>query len=129
MIITGRVSSGFGEGAYFMTRDVYLEQFREKLGFEPFPGTLNIETFNPEIVRELRLKADKIHGGGGFGDVLYVRAVLNDEVDGAILFPVKTHHRDVCLEFVAPVNLRKTLKLRDGDTVSLKIMDDESSDY
>jgi len=115
------VKSGFGEGAYFITRSVYRDQFREKLGFDPFPGTLNIEVCDPEIVERIREGAPVIQGGGGFGDVLYVKALLNGEVEGAILFPLKTHHRQGCLEFVAPVNLRKTLKLRDGDTVSLDI--------
>ncbi|MCQ8904101.1 MAG: CTP-dependent riboflavin kinase [Methanothermobacter sp.] len=121
----GTVKSGFGEGAYFITRSVYQEQFRKKLGFDPFPGTLNIEVGDPEILDRIKRGAPVIHGGGGFGDVLYVKAVLNGEVEGAILFPVKTHHRAGCLEFVAPVNLRKTLKLRDGDTVSLDIESDE----
>ncbi len=115
------MKSGFGEGAYFITRSVYRDQFREKLGFDPFPGTLNIEVGDPEIVERIREGAPVIQGGGGFGDVLYVKALLNGVVEGAILFPLKTHHRQGCLEFVAPVNLRKTFKLRDGDTVSLDI--------
>src|SRR5919197_1426942 len=39
----GIVISGMGEGAYYMSLDGYKKQFREKLGYEPYPGTLNIK--------------------------------------------------------------------------------------
>jgi len=42
IFINGSVFSGFGEGAYYVTKGGYREQFSEKLGFTPFPGTLNI---------------------------------------------------------------------------------------
>jgi len=38
----GTVFSGLGEGAYYMSLDGYKEQFVKKLGFSPYPGTLNI---------------------------------------------------------------------------------------
>lgn len=41
--LEGRVVSGMGEGAYYMSLEGYRKQFREKLGYEPFPGTLNIK--------------------------------------------------------------------------------------
>ncbi|MDI6701799.1 DUF120 domain-containing protein [Methanothermobacter wolfeii] len=122
MQVKGRVRSGLGEGAYFMTRDVYLEPFREILGSDPFPGTLNIEIDDPMITEKILKGARRIRGGHGFGDVLYVKALLNDDVEGALVFPLKTRHSPSCLEFIAPVPLRKTLKLRDGDTVTLKII-------
>ena len=43
----GHVVSGMGEGAYYMSLEGYRKQFREKLGYEPFPGTLNIKLSDP----------------------------------------------------------------------------------
>ena len=40
--LTGVVISGLGEGRYYMSIPHYKEQFGSSLGFEPFPGTLNI---------------------------------------------------------------------------------------
>jgi riboflavin kinase len=44
-VLRGRVVSGLGEGQHYISRQGYLKQFREKLGFEPFPGTLNIKLY------------------------------------------------------------------------------------
>jgi len=46
----GRVVGGLGQGQYYISRKGYRNQFFQKLGFVPFPGTLNIkldEPFNP----------------------------------------------------------------------------------
>ena len=32
-----------GEGSYYMSLKGYKKQFKEKLGYEPFPGTLNLK--------------------------------------------------------------------------------------
>ena len=40
--VVGEVSSGLGEGRYYISRKSYIIQFQEKLGFIPFLGTLNI---------------------------------------------------------------------------------------
>ena len=42
MEITGIVTTGLGKAAYFLGQDFYKNQFRERLGFTPFPGTLNL---------------------------------------------------------------------------------------
>lgn len=39
----GKIVTGMGEGAYYMSLEGYKKQFREKLGYEPFPGTLNVK--------------------------------------------------------------------------------------
>src|SRR6476661_1489088 len=39
----GKIVNGMGEGAYYMSLDEYKKQFKEKLGYEPFPGTLNLK--------------------------------------------------------------------------------------
>lgn len=40
--LVGTLISGLGEGRYYMSLEPYRQQFLEHLGFEPFPGTLNI---------------------------------------------------------------------------------------
>jgi len=42
-IITGKIISGIKKGAFFTQLDWVQEQCLEKLGFKPFPGTLNLE--------------------------------------------------------------------------------------
>lgn len=41
---TGRVFSGVGEGSFYVS--LYSKKFLEKLGFRPYPGTLNLRLVN-----------------------------------------------------------------------------------
>ncbi|MEM2577176.1 MAG: DUF120 domain-containing protein, partial [Candidatus Bathyarchaeia archaeon] len=41
--LEGKVFSGLGEGAYYISQPEYKKQFIEKLGFNPYPGTLNVK--------------------------------------------------------------------------------------
>ena len=49
LIIRGVVATGMGEGQYYVTQPGYLEQFKDKLGFIPFEGTLNLK-MNPSDI-------------------------------------------------------------------------------
>lgn len=123
MKIKGIIVSGTHEGSYFMSLDVYQEEFLEKLGFKPFPGTLNLEISTEDVksILDLSDKMGIIKGSGKFGDVKFLPAQLNEEISGAVLFPVKTEHSDEILEFVAEENLREAHQLKDGDPATLKI--------
>ena len=56
----------------------------------------------------------------GFGAVKYIKAILNDEIEGAIVFPAKTEHTENYLEFIAEDKLRDKLNLEDGDIVNIE---------
>lgn len=130
MNIKGIVVSGTRKGSYFVSQKVYSDQFQQKLGFKPFPGTLNIEIGGETLKQIDQIPEEKkgiIQGKEGFGDVNFIKAALN-EIDGALLFPVKTEHPRDILEFIAAVNLRKSLKLNDGDLVTLKVKSDENNE-
>ncbi|MEM4911999.1 MAG: DUF120 domain-containing protein, partial [Metallosphaera sp.] len=44
--IRGRATSGLGEGRIFLSLPYYMESFKKFLGFEPFPGTLNLTIYD-----------------------------------------------------------------------------------
>lgn len=120
---TGEVVSGIREGSYYIRQPKYAEQLKKILGFVPYPGTVNIKV-DEETVKEMAAFADvEIKGfvdeGRSFGGARLCPARL-EEVDGAIIFPTRTHHRDI-IEFIAAKNLRKTLKLKDGDIVEVEV--------
>lgn len=124
MELKGIIISGMGKGKYFMSQDVYIEQFQEKLKFKPFSGTLNIKIEANEIAQIMNISNDKfgfISGKGKLGDVKFIKAVLNDDVEGAIIFPAKTRHTEDILEFISNKNLRESLKIKDGDKVTVNI--------
>ena len=123
MKINGEVTTGLGKAAYFLSQEFYTREFKKNCGFVPFPGTLNIvvpESYLDEI-NEIKDSCENIiKPDEGFGAVKYIRAVLNDEVEGAIVFPAKTAHDENYLEFIAENKLRDELSLEDGDIVCLE---------
>lgn len=124
MKIKGLITSGSQKGAFFMSQEFYASQFQAKLGFKAFEGTLNILIDEEELEKIKRVKdkkMDLIKGAEGFGDVGFVKATINDQIEGAIIFPIKTHHPAEFLEFIAPEKLRTALKLHDGDEVTLTL--------
>jgi riboflavin kinase len=124
MEINGTIISGMGKGTYFMSQEIYIKQFQEKLHFKPYVGTLNIKLEknrkNP-LINISKEKFRLVKGEGNFGDVKFIKAVLNHDTFGALVFPAKTEHTEDVLEFISNKNLRESLKLKDGDIVSITI--------
>ena len=126
--LVGTVVKGMGEGSYYMSLNGYRLQFISKLGFDPYPGTLNIKldkmyidakqeiTKYPPIIIEGFSDGKRTYGG-----VRCYRAKMNDTIDGAILIPERTHHDDSILEFISPVKIMDTLGIKHGDKVSIKV--------
>ncbi len=124
--ITGRATSGLGEGAFYMRQKGYREQFRKKLGFEPYEGTLNLKVSGAELSKLMILLGEKgipIEGfeaaGRTFGGAKVFRARVKG-VDCAVILPIRTHHTDV-LEVISNEFLRNRLGIADGDPVALDV--------
>jgi len=126
--IEGRVFTGLGEGAYYLSRKGYKKQFAQ-LGISPFFGTLNLKTKEMEKVGVLRNSAPIIlkgfeEGGRKFGDIagIHGRASFGKKKSRVLaVFPIRSHYKNDVLELVSEENLRKKFKLKDGDPVSLNI--------
>ncbi len=129
VLLEGALFSGIGEGAWYVTQPGYRKQFNEKLGFDPFPGTLNLR-LKPEYEDERKLLETIPHiqidgfrdGERTFGPVTCYRAKINDAEDGALICAVRTHYPADVIELIAPNDLRAKLGLKDGDIVKTRIM-------
>lgn len=123
MKIEGKVTSGLGKAAFFLSQEFYVNEFKKNLGFIPFPGTLNI-IVNQKHLSEINQIKDEcenlIKPDTEFGAVKYIDAVLNDNIEGAIVFPAKTTHEENYLEFIASDKLRDKYNLKDGDIVEIE---------
>jgi riboflavin kinase, archaea type len=125
----GRVVSGMGEGAYYMSLEGYRKQFREKLGYEPFPGTLNIKLSDPISMHSRRdLSTHPSILIEGFSDKLrtygWVRcypAKINDRLveNAALLILERTHYDDSTIEVIAPISIKENAKIKNGDRISI----------
>ena len=123
MKINGEVTTGLGKAAYFLSQEFYTKEFKKNLGFIPYPGTLNVIVSDEYLdeINEIKNSCENlIKPDEGFGAVKYIEAKLNDNVNGAIVFPAKTTHEENYLEFIAEDKLRDKLDLKDGDIVSLE---------
>lgn len=125
-LLTGTVSEGDGEGAYYMSQPFYERGFEELFGFTPFPGTLNlqVEGKDLETVRVLRtqdaLEIPKVQTPERtFGGVTGYPAEVED-IEAALIFPHRTRHERVA-EVIAPVRLRDALDLEDGDELAVQV--------
>ena len=126
-ILSGAVVSGIGEGKYYMSLEPYKQQFRTHLGFEPYPGTLNIRL--PSSALPVRKKIDnlgwiRIKGfstdGRTFGDAKCLPCRIGS-VPCGIVVPGRTHYPEDIIEVIAPVALRRKLGVEDTDTVTVEV--------
>jgi riboflavin kinase, archaea type len=123
----GTLFRGFGEGGYYVSLKGYARPFFQALGFEPFPGTLNLRLVG-EAMLEQRRSLDFFagvevsgfkDGGRTFGPVKCFRAEVEGKYPGAVLAIERTHYDSSVLEVIAPLNLRDALGLKDGDGCSV----------
>lgn len=129
LTLEGEVFTGLGEGAFYVTRQGYRAQFIEKLGFDPFPGTLNLRIKSVNGVNTRRLlehyRGIEIKGFSDglrtYGPVKCFKAVINGRLNGALLLIKRSHYGPEVAEVIAPHNLREELNLRDGDLVRVQV--------
>ncbi len=126
-VMNGTVVSGIGEGKYYMSLAPYKAQFKTHLGFEPYPGTLNIRLSSSSI--PVRKKIDalewiRIKGfstdGRTFGDAKCIPCHIGT-ISCGIVMPGRTHYPEDIIEVVAPVALRRKLGVEDTDTVTVEV--------
>lgn len=132
VVLRGEVTTGKGEGEFFVSLDGYAKQFRSKLGYSPFPGTLNVDLTAESTARRPRLSAVDAtridgweEGDRSFGPVAcYPARLVRDgrAVESVhVLVPERTDHDEDQLEVIAPVELRSAYDIDDGDQLTIEI--------
>ncbi|ELY86903.1 DUF120 domain-containing protein [Natrinema altunense] len=135
--LEGTVTSGMGEGRHYISLPGYKRQFEDRLGYEPFPGTLNVDLREDSVRRRsamASLEPVPIDGWESddrtYGPAVCYPATI-ETADGATyddaytIAPERTHHDDDQLEVIAPDKLREELALEDGDHVTVSVGDRE----
>jgi riboflavin kinase len=139
--LEGSVTGGMGEGKHYISLPGYMEQFRERLGYEPFPGTLNVDlTADSVRVRPGIRSLDAVpideweDDERTFGSATCYAATLEgagETYAGAhIIVPDRTHHDETQIEVIAPDRLRDALGLDDGDRITITVegVEDDGAD-
>ena len=127
--LKGTLVSGMGEGAYYMGLKGYTKQFKSKIGYVPYPGTLNVrldQKIHQEAIKQFEtLNGVKIKsfsdGKRTYGWVKCFTAKLNNSTNCELIILERTHHDDSIIELISKSCIRKTAKLKDDSKVSIKI--------
>ncbi|MDI6885760.1 MAG: DUF120 domain-containing protein [archaeon] len=131
--IAGRLITGLGEGKYYTTLEGYKRQFEAKLGFIPFPGTLNLSLDSQSVAARKKLDVRKGIEIEGFesekrtfgGGKCFLCKIVKKEAEGiksAVIIPDRTHYPDDVLEIISPIYLRHELQLKDGDEIRTRVV-------
>jgi len=130
LTLEGILFTGLGEGAYYISLERYRKQFIEKLGFDPYPGTLNLKLatdYDLKARSELEAYPSvEIEGfrneNRTFGPVKCYPAIVENKVKGALVTALRSHYDSSVIEVIAPVFLRRHLKLKDGHKVKVEVL-------
>ncbi len=126
--LLGRLATGIGQGRLFTRLEWARAQFIDKLGIDPYPGTVNLVLENaadlkkwaevraaPGIVMESP-EADWCNGR-------CYRVRIEGKITGAIVLPEVPGYPASKLEMIAPVGVRDILGIADGDPVTIELQD------
>ena len=124
--IRGFVASGKGIGRNFVELEWVQKQFKEKLGFKPYPGTLNLILTSGEA--EKRKKLEKLEGivitpKKGYCKAKCFKAKIEglDEPKAAVILPLVSNYPENLIEIISLLNLREKLDLKDGDSLEIMV--------
>ncbi len=123
MVLTGTVFSGSGNGRKFVCLPWVKCQIEEKLGFSPYPGTLNLH-LNKENTKKKSLleiaNGIMIEPQAGYCPGVLFKACLGS-LECAVVVPKVPNYPSDVLEIISPVYLREYLKLVEGSLVKASI--------
>jgi riboflavin kinase, archaea type len=121
--LKGIVFSGGGDGKKFMELPWVKRQMIEKLGFTPYPGTLNVKLTEESLKKRKMLKKPPsvtIYPTEGYRKGAIFKA-FTGTLECAIIVPEVPGYPKDLLEIIASVNLRETLHLEDGGEVAVTV--------
>lgn len=121
--LNGEVFSSRGEGKKFLELPWVKRQIKQKLGFTPYPGTLNVRLSEEGVKRKKLLEkahSIKVCPADGYCSGTLIKAFIG-KLECAIVVPEVAGYPKGVLEIIAPVNLRETLQLEDSGEVTVTV--------
>lgn len=124
--IKGRVESGRGEAAGFTALGWVQRQVARRLGFRPYPGTLNLRLVDEQELATWRWLQQQpgvpIEPSPGYCAARCFRVSVEGRYEAAIVLPLVPHYPPDVVEVLAPLSLRQALGLADGTAVTLAVV-------
>lgn len=130
-ILIGRLATGIGQGEHFTRLDWARTQFKDRLGIDPYPGTVNVIVDDPDTmpvwVRVKRAPGIRIENPGDGPhdcDARCYRVTIAGRIDGAIVVPEIDGYPPAQIEIIADIGVREALGIEDGDPVEIVLKRD-----
>jgi len=121
--LNGKVFSSRGEGKKLLELPWVKQQIKQKLGFTPYPGTLNVRLSEKNVKRKKLLEkahSIKVCPAEGYCNGTLIKGFIG-KLECAIVVPEVAGYPKGVLEIIAPVNLREQLQLEDGCEVTVTV--------
>ena len=133
--ITGVIFTDLGQAASFMGLEWVQRVIRERVGFAPHPGTLNLRLESSEgmeLWKDLRMSMKGIDVPPGEPSFCHARCFLA-RIDApskspldikmvSVLVPEVDNYPPDKLEVIAPFHVKETLNIKDGDQLTLEFV-------
>ena len=123
IIFLGKVFSGEGRGKKFVELPWFKRQVEEKLGFSPYPGTLNLRLSAKEAEKRTLLQNAEglvVEPQTGYYSGLLFKATI-DALECGVVIPIMPNYPTDVLEVIAPIYLRGNLKLVDSNDMTIVV--------
>jgi riboflavin kinase len=127
--ITGVVFSDLGRAASFMALDWVQSALNDKLGFSPYPGTLNLRlrtAGEKDLWRGVRETGHRIEITAPDAAFCHARCFLVEiegKHQGAVIWPEVEGYPADKIEVLAAVRLKDELGIADGEPVTLEFVE------
>lgn len=119
--------SGKNEGEFFVS--LYSKNIKNKLGFIPYPGTLNaklisdVEEFNQCLLKSKMIIIDPPNiPNTKFGRVYAYPILIFNSLNSYILRPEITIYNKEVIEIISDKKLRDLLNINDGSIIEINIL-------
>lgn len=133
LVLRGTATSGMGEGRHYISLPGYNRQFEDKLGYDPYPGTFNVDlTAQSRRERSAMDSLDPVTIDGWedeertYGPAFCYPATVavpggQESSPAHVVVPARTHHDEDQVEVIAPEKLRDELGVLDDDEVIVRV--------
>ena len=125
--IRGRITEGLKESGLFIHIPWVREQFINKLGINPYPGTFNLDIIDPQDLEKLkeikRRKGIEITPEEpGFCSAKCFHVLVCGKVRGALVIPQVPDYPESKMEIISSDRIRTVLSLDIGEVVVVEVL-------
>jgi riboflavin kinase len=123
IVLSGTVFSGSGNGKKFVCLPWVKQIIKDKLGFSPYPGTLNLQLNKENTKRKIKIEKTSgilIKPQGGYCAGELFKACIG-AVECALVVPKVPNYPSDVIEIISSVYLREQLNLADDSVLTISV--------